>query len=575
MVDEEWFAALYRSCYRRLVLAGYALTADLGAAQEITREAFTIAHGRLARVEAEASAESWLRAVVVGLAGRRARRLARPHRMSRRSPEPAREPAVEPADGRVDPHRAVLALALEQRIVAMLHHVAEVGVVEIASILDIREEAVTARLFEARTALAAGFGTAPTDSAIVVRKLGALRDELHGAVPLPDVATVFAGSRAKVFRRRRTLAALLAVVIAAAAIRLLRTALPPVPGAEPDTAPLPSSIAEPARSFVYDVDVLVGERLQGYALRAVCPTRSQTGPCPTEVLYTEDGQFWAIQSRLPAPANGARGLDRRIRTLGPFKVVIEARTERWYSNDSALTWRRVPVEPGATVAAIPPDAVLEPRCFVVTTVCRGLGQLLVTLPDSGRSATLANPPALDQPVPGPIPAADGGWWVSGKDPGTGRWSLAVSHDAGRTWSITPLPPFTGTPQAGISVTAAPKVWYATAVGQLPDTAAGLLAIFRSTDAGATWTAVWQAGDGRVPRSIAGTLVAAPDGSITLTTQDGGTYVSTDQAATFRRDSGPARYARRSQVGYIASFGGTSGEYSWSRDGSRWFDFTVG
>jgi hypothetical protein len=392
---------------------------------------------------------------------------------------------------------------------------------------------------------------------------------------LPDVVTVFARSRARALRRPRTLVAMLAMVVAGAAIPLLRTALPPVPGADPGIAPQPSSIAEPTSSFVYDVDVLVGERLQGYALRAVCPVRSQSGPCPTEVLYTEDGQLWAIQSRLPAPSNGSRGLDRRIRTLGPRRVVIEARAERWYSSDSALTWRKVPVEPGQSVAAIPPDAVLEPRCFVVTSVCRGLGQLLVTLPDSGRSATLASPPALDQPVPVPIQAADGGWWVSGKDPATGRWAVAVSRDAGRTWSITPLPPFAGTPQAGISVTATPTAWYATAIGQLPDTAAGLLAIFRSTDAGATWTAVWQAGEGRRPRSIAGALVAAPDGSITVTTQDGGTYVSADQAATFRQDTGPARYSRWSRVGYIASFGGTSGAYSWSRDGSRWYDFTVG
>lgn len=372
--------------------------------------------------------------------------------------------------------------------------------------------------------------------------------------------------------RRRRLGVLLAVVLVGALVVLVRTALRPVP----DDGPGPDEPPAPTTFFVYDVDFSFEARLQGYALRAVCPARSQTGPCTTEVLYTENGVLWAIQSRLPVTGDPAGpGLDRRIETLGPGRVVVEARTERWYSDDSALTWRRVPVEPETSVPAIPAEAVLEARCFVVTSSCCCSGQLAVTLPDSGRSALLSTPPALDQLVPEPIPAADGGWWVSGRDPSTGHWSLAVSRDAGRTWSVAPLPPFTGTPQAGITVTATSGALYATAVGQLPDTAAGLLAIFRSTDAGATWTLAWQPRDGEAPRSIAGTLMAAPDGSVTITSQDGTSYLSTDGAATFHQNPGPARRARWTRVGYIATFGGTSGHFTWSRDGTRWSDFTVG
>jgi DNA-directed RNA polymerase specialized sigma24 family protein len=573
MAEAEWFAALYRSCYRRLVLACYAVTADLGVAQEVAREAFVTAYGWRARVAAAERPEEWVLTVAVGLANRRRRGRALRDRMLR--PWSQSVPEGELVDDRTDLHRAVRALAEEQRTVVVLHHLADLRVVEVASLLDLPEETVMARLSQARMALAAALGPAP-DHADLDRRLAALREDLHGSVRQPDVAAVAARWRARVWGRRRKLGAALAVLVVAATIPLLRTTLRPVPGEEPGIAAEPPPSVEPTTSFVYDVDVAIDRQVQGYALRAVCPARSQTGPCTTEVLYTEDGAFWAIQSRLPAPgSSAARGLDRRIQTLGPRTVVIEARTERWYSGDSALTWRRVPVEPGASVAAIPPGAVLEARCFVVTSVCRGLGQMLVTLPDSGRSATLANPPALDQLVPARIPAADGGWWVSGKDPATGRWSLAVSRDAGRSWSITPLPPLAGTPEAGIAVTATPNALYATAIGPLPDTAAGLLAIFRSTDAGATWTAAWQAHDGRQPRSLAATLIAAPDGSVTVTTQDGGSYVSTDGAATFHQDTGPARYARWTRVGYIASFGGTSRDYTWSRDGSHWYDFTVG
>lgn len=44
MTTESWFAELYRGCYRRLVLTAYGMTGDLGAAEEITQEAFTVAY---------------------------------------------------------------------------------------------------------------------------------------------------------------------------------------------------------------------------------------------------------------------------------------------------------------------------------------------------------------------------------------------------------------------------------------------------------------------------------------------------------------------------------------------------
>jgi RNA polymerase sigma-70 factor (ECF subfamily) len=536
----EWLEPLYRSCYRRLVVMCCAVTGDLGAAQAAVGEAFVRAYGRRAR------SEEWVGALALRLSRRRAR--------------PRRRPA--PETGLL---AEVMALPEEQRVVVL----AGFGSDRIASIVDLPEETVEQRSSEARAALVAALGTTEAD---LHGSLETLRERLRRAVHEPDVGTVVTRQRARVLVRRRRFGAVLAVVVAGAAIPVLRTALRPVADERPAAEP---PAAEPTRSFVYDVDVDIGEQVQGYALRAVCPARSQTAPCSTEVLYTEDGAFWAVQSRLPPPTTGSGfGVDRRIHTLGWRKVVIESRSERWYSADSAMTWRTVPVEPVGAVEAIPTNAVLRSRCFVVTAMCQGPGQLLVTLPDSGRLAPLEHPPALDQLVPARIPAADGGWWVSGRDPATGRWSLAVSRDAGRSWRIIPLPPLSGTPHAGIAVSATQNTLYATAVGQLPDTAFGLLAIFRSTDAGTTWTTAWQADDRRQPHSISGALIAAPDGVLTVTTQDGATYVSTDAAVTFRQDPGPARYARWTRVGYIAGFGGTSGHYTWSRDGSQWHDFTI-
>jgi RNA polymerase sigma-70 factor (sigma-E family) len=156
--NQEWFAALYRSCYRRLVLTAYALTGDLGEAEEVTQEAFALAYGRLDRVTAADSPEAWIRTVTVNLARRRLRRRAMLDRILRRTrPEP--ELPAEPAGEYLDLHRAIQTLGDQQRIVVVLHYLADLPVDEIASIVDIPVGTVKSRLARARTALAAALGS--------------------------------------------------------------------------------------------------------------------------------------------------------------------------------------------------------------------------------------------------------------------------------------------------------------------------------------------------------------------------------------------------------------------------------
>src|SRR5689334_18682490 len=92
--EQTWFAELYDRCYERLVLTAYAMTNDLGAAEEITQEAFAVAYGRQGRVARLDSPEAWLRTVVTNLARRRFRRRAMLDRILRR--EPAEPPPEEP-----------------------------------------------------------------------------------------------------------------------------------------------------------------------------------------------------------------------------------------------------------------------------------------------------------------------------------------------------------------------------------------------------------------------------------------------------------------------------------------------
>jgi RNA polymerase sigma factor (sigma-70 family) len=135
------------------VLAAYAMTNDLGAAEEITQEAFAVAYGRQHQVARTDSPEAWLRTVVVNLARRRFRRRATLDRILRRQQaEPP--PLGVPPDEHLDLHDAIRGLGQEHRTVVVLHYLADLPVEEIAAVLGVPEGTVKSRLSRARAALA-------------------------------------------------------------------------------------------------------------------------------------------------------------------------------------------------------------------------------------------------------------------------------------------------------------------------------------------------------------------------------------------------------------------------------------
>lgn len=151
MTDQSWFAELYAGCYRRLVLTAYAMTNDLGVAEEVTQEAFAIAYGRRAKVAGADNPEAWLRTVVVNLVRRRWRRRTMLDRILRRE-QPAE--VVEPPGEHLDLHTAVQQLGPEFRSVVVLHYLADLPVEEVASVLEIPVGTVKSRLSRARATLA-------------------------------------------------------------------------------------------------------------------------------------------------------------------------------------------------------------------------------------------------------------------------------------------------------------------------------------------------------------------------------------------------------------------------------------
>lgn len=153
MSEQTWFAELYDRCYERLVLAAYAMTNDLGVAEEITQEAFAIAYGRARRVSRADSPEAWLRTVVVNLVRRRYRRHAMLDRiLVRQQAEPP--PPDDPPDEHLDLHDAIRGLGQEHRTVVVLHYLADLPLEEVSAVLGVPVGTVKSRLSRARAALA-------------------------------------------------------------------------------------------------------------------------------------------------------------------------------------------------------------------------------------------------------------------------------------------------------------------------------------------------------------------------------------------------------------------------------------
>ncbi|MET8043251.1 sigma-70 family RNA polymerase sigma factor [Micromonospora sp. NPDC005215] len=144
---------LYTGCFRRLVVQLYAVTGDLGEAQEAVQEAFTravAAPGRLARLD---NPEAWLRRVAVNVARSRHRRRRVLDGLLRRI-----GPPPEVAD-RSPEHLALLAALRElpqgQRHALALHYLVDLPVDEVAATLGVSTGTVKSRLSRGRQALKA------------------------------------------------------------------------------------------------------------------------------------------------------------------------------------------------------------------------------------------------------------------------------------------------------------------------------------------------------------------------------------------------------------------------------------
>jgi RNA polymerase sigma-70 factor (ECF subfamily) len=144
--------ALYGASYRRLVVQMYALCGDLVDAEDAVQEAFVTALRKKKELARLGSPEAWVRTVAVNRLRSRWRHTAVVRRLQPRVPGP-RAP-VEIGPDHVALVRALGELDEQSRRIVVLHHIADMGVSEVAAELGIPEGTVKSRLSRARARLA-------------------------------------------------------------------------------------------------------------------------------------------------------------------------------------------------------------------------------------------------------------------------------------------------------------------------------------------------------------------------------------------------------------------------------------
>jgi len=153
MPTGEGFHGFYRDAYPRLVAQLYAVTADLGLAEDVVQEAFVRAASRWPQVSTYQAPEAWVRKVALRLrldALRRVRRQAAA--LTRLGARPRPQPALDPEDRELV--EALRRLPRRYREVLVLHHCLDRSVEDVGVHLGVPAATVKTRLARGRTMLA-------------------------------------------------------------------------------------------------------------------------------------------------------------------------------------------------------------------------------------------------------------------------------------------------------------------------------------------------------------------------------------------------------------------------------------
>ncbi|GGM25549.1 hypothetical protein ACFFX1_09715 [Dactylosporangium sucinum] len=276
-----------------------------------------------------------------------------------------------------------------------------------------------------------------------------------------------------------------------------------------------------------------------YAVVLDCPD-SLTEPawldCNQDLVRSDDaGRTWQVRSRGLGSfeSTDLTPLTDDILVVRAQKVAspgILPQSGVYVSIDGGRTWKAVERQSTPT-PSVPADGWLEPSYLQAGVgVDVGVGD-----PRLGRSAPLANPPALA--YRSSLRTATGGLWISGEDPATRLPAVAVSDDAGRTWSTRVLTDVAAPGDSSYSTRLASldgRTGYAVSMTGMGLDGGGRAWVHRTTDGGHSWqrvdpggTAPWSYGGGSSFVTPDGAHVIADlgrDGKVTFRiSRDGGAH----------------------------------------------------
>jgi hypothetical protein len=202
---------------------------------------------------------------------------------------------------------------------------------------------------------------------------------------------------------------------------------------QPDVSPSP----QPSTAAAATIRAIAGNRVGAlYAAVDVCRPAEKTNSCSLQVVplgaTAQDlrGPI-AIGELRNDPTDSLE--DVTLKSITPQSLLLSG-----IRRDGERKYRRIDLRGGGLdIAPEPLDRSLPTAGDQAVQLTR-YGELSFIRQSDARVLRVPAQPALREPVLVTSVAAEDGWWATGVDPATGEIAVAVSHDLGATWVVTPL-----------------------------------------------------------------------------------------------------------------------------------------
>ena len=151
-MEADEFDAFYTDAFSRVVNQVYAMIGNREEAQDCVQEAFVRAWSHRRILDGDGSPEAWVRLTAYRLAVSNWRRTGRGRRSRDRALQPI-DNHPSPNEARVAVMRALDQLPRDQRVALVLHHLCDMPVTEIATVVRAPVGTVKSRLSRGRSTL--------------------------------------------------------------------------------------------------------------------------------------------------------------------------------------------------------------------------------------------------------------------------------------------------------------------------------------------------------------------------------------------------------------------------------------